>query len=88
MAAETGQQIFNKVTERGLTIRMTDHFCDHRVTPGTNLSVEPLKEIQASNHQLPSPSFVPEAMIPILLSCQGGYWVGGIPDKTSGGVGV
>lgn len=68
------------------TIRMTDDFCDNCHSPGPDLPVNSLEEIQSSDDQLPSPPFIAKTMIPELFSCERRDRVGGVSDKASGGV--
>lgn len=70
------------------TIRMANDFCDDCHAPGSDLPVQSFEEIQSSNDQLPSPSFIAKTMIPELFPCERRDRARGIPDKAPSGVGV
>lgn len=67
---------------------MTDHLGDLSCASGTNLAVEPFKEIKTTTNKLPSPTFITQTMIPEFLSCKWRNRVCGIPHETTGGMSV
>lgn len=63
---------------------MTDHFGNFSRPPGIDLAVNALKEVQPSTPELPSPSFVADAVIPEWLACQRREWRYGVSDEAAG----
>jgi hypothetical protein len=55
---------------------------------GTNLAVQPLKQIQSTANQLPAPALVTNAVVPEVLSSKRRDGVLDVTDEAAGGVGV
>lgn len=58
------------------------------LTHGTDLAIQPLKEVESTGPELPSPTQVTDAMVPILFACKRRNGVGGVSDEAADGVGV
>lgn len=71
-----------------LTVRMPHDLHDLCVPPGADLAVEAFDQVQASAHELPSPSLVAQAVVPEHLARERGNGRDGVADEAPGGVGV
>ena len=71
-----------------LTIWMANDLGDDGIAPRSNLAVEAFEDVQGRGSKLPSPTFVPETVIPKLLSRKGRNGICCIPYKASSGVGI
>lgn len=71
-----------------LTIRMAhdpDNLC---LFPGSDLSVHTFDEIESTSPELPTPTFIPNAMLPEYSTGKGRKWLHGVANEASSGVGV
>lgn len=67
---------------------MTDDLGDDGVMSRSKFAVESFEEVQCGCDKLPSPSFVPETMVPEFLARKWGDGVRCIAHEAAGGVGV
>ena len=67
---------------------MANNLGDDGITPRPKLAVESFEDVQGRGSKLPSPTFVPETVVPELLSRKRRNWIRGIPHKASSGVGI
>lgn len=81
-------QILNIRTELLLTIRMFDNTGNLGLTDGTNLTVQPLNEVEATGPELPSPAKITNAVLPVLITGKWRNGVGCVTDEAPDGVGV
>jgi hypothetical protein len=67
---------------------MTDHFCDLGLPTRSNLTIQPLREIQGGRDKLPSPSFIAETMAPEFFSCEWRKWLYSVSNKAARGMAI
>lgn len=71
-----------------LTIRMLDDTGDLGLADGTNLTVQTLKEVEAASPKLPSPTQVPNAVVPVILTSEGRNRGSRVTHEATNGVSV
>lgn len=61
---------------------------DLRVSPRSDLSVQAFDEVKATSPELPTPTFVANAMSPEILCVKWREWLNGVANEASGCMGV
>jgi hypothetical protein len=76
------------VGARGLTVWVSDDFCDFSLPSGADLSVKPLKQVKSTGPERKPPGLISDAVLPENRSCEWRKWFHGISHKAPGGMGV
>lgn len=71
-----------------LTIRMTNDLGDLRLSSCSNLTVQPLNQVETTGPEFPSPTLIPNAVIPEWFACERREWIYAVSHEAASGVGI